>query len=120
MAKSHATAVRTAIAQAVADYAAGSAKLNIYDASNVLLVTIPLTLGTASDGASTVDPAAASIAASGTADHAKLYKADGTTLVLDGMTVTATGDGGDVTLSTVTLVEDESVDLTGFTYTAPD
>lgn len=119
MALSHATAVRTAIAQAVADYAAAGAKLIIYDSGNVVLATVVLTLAAAVAGVTTVDPASVAIAATGTADHAKLYKADGTTLVLDGLTVTATGGGGMVTFATVSFVAAANVDMSAFSYTAP-
>lgn len=119
MSLAHATAVRTAIAQAVSDYAAASAKLIVYDSGNAILATIVLSLGTAVAGVCTVDPASVTITATGTADHATLFKADGTTTVLSGITVTATGGGGMVQLSTVSLQSGDALDLTSFSYTAP-
>lgn len=55
--------------------------------------------------------------ASITAGYFTIYKSDGTTVVMQG-TVTATGGGGDLTLTTVTIVAGQPVTITAFTLTA--
>lgn len=60
----------------------------------------------------------ASADAGGTAAHWRLYASDGTTCHMQG-TCTVTGGGGDMELSTVTLVSGAPFDVTAFTLTAP-
>lgn len=55
--------------------------------------------------------------ASITAGYFTLYKSDGTTVVMQG-TVTATGGGGDLTLTTTTIVSGQPVTITSFAITA--
>ncbi len=55
---------------------------------------------------------------SGDAGHFRLYASDGTTCHLQG-TVTATGGGGDMTASSVTITSGQPVNITSFTLTAP-
>ena len=57
--------------------------------------------------------------ATGTAGHWCLYASDGTTLFMRG-TVTATGGGADITLSTVSIVAAGTVTITSFVFTAPN
>ena len=54
--------------------------------------------------------------ATGTAAHFRVYRSDGTTCELQG-TVTATGGGGDITLSSTSLVSGGSLTITSFTIT---
>lgn len=61
----------------------------------------------------------ASSDASGNAGHFRLYASDGTTCHAQG-TVTATGDGGDMTLSTIAFVTGQPFAVTSFTLTAPN
>lgn len=55
--------------------------------------------------------------ASGTAAHYRIYASDGTTAHEQG-TVTVTGDGGDLTVDTVTFVATQPFSITTYTYTA--
>ena len=55
--------------------------------------------------------------ASGDAGHFRIYASDGTTAHIQG-TVTATGGGGDMTLSSVTIASGQPVEITAFTLTA--
>lgn len=88
-------------------------------ASGTLLATVAISGSfTSSGGALTAaDPAAVPVVATGTAAHFRL-KTSGGTAKLDG-TVTATGGGGDMTLSTVSLVSGGTVDLGVPTITVP-
>jgi hypothetical protein len=52
--------------------------------------------------------------ADGTAGHFRLYKSDGTTCILQG-TVTATGDGGDMTVQNTSFAENQPFSVTTFT-----
>lgn len=54
--------------------------------------------------------------ASGTAAHFRIYASDGTTCHWQG-TVTATGGGGDMTISSVAITAGVAVAVTGFTIT---
>ena len=54
--------------------------------------------------------------AGGTASFYRVYKSDGTTCCEQG-TVTATGGGGDMTLSTVTIVISVPVQITSWVHT---
>ena len=55
--------------------------------------------------------------ASGTAGHFRLYASDGVTCHLQG-TVTATGNGGDLTLTSITITGGQAITITGFTLSA--
>lgn len=54
----------------------------------------------------------------GTAQHFRIYKSDGTTCQLQG-TVTATGGGGDLTVDNTSINSTQDVIVTAFTLTAP-
>lgn len=54
--------------------------------------------------------------AGGTAAHWRLYASDGTTCHAQG-TVTATGNGGDMTLDNTSISAGQAVTVTGFTLT---
>lgn len=54
--------------------------------------------------------------AGGTAGHFRIYATDGTTAHMQG-TCTLTGDGGDMILNTLTLVEAEAFTVTAFSLT---
>ena len=85
-----------------------------------LLATITLSGSFSSTGGvlTASDPAAVTIAASGTAAWFRLLAASGPTAILDG-TVTATGGGGDMTLATVSLSSGATLDLGVPTITVP-
>lgn len=55
--------------------------------------------------------------ASGTAGHFRLYASNGTTCHMQG-TVTATGNGGDLTLDSITITGGQTISITGFTLNA--
>lgn len=55
--------------------------------------------------------------ASGTAAHFRIYASDGTTPHLQG-TVTATGNGGDLTLDSITITAGQAVAIVDFTLNA--
>lgn len=88
-------------------------------ATGTLLATVAISGSfTASGGSITAaDPASVSVVASGTAGYFRL-KTSGGTAKIDG-TVTATGGGGDMTLSTVSLISGGSVDIGVPTFTVP-
>jgi hypothetical protein len=54
--------------------------------------------------------------AAGTAGHFRLYASDGSICHLQG-TVTATGNGGDMTLDNIVIAAGQSITITGFTLT---
>lgn len=58
----------------------------------------------------------ASADASGTAGHFRLYASDGTTCHLQG-TVTLTGNGGDMTVDSLSFTAGQQFTVTGFTLT---
>lgn len=53
----------------------------------------------------------------GTAGHFRLYKADGTTCVMQG-TVTASGGGGDMSVDNTSFASGQAFSVTSFTLTA--
>ena len=129
-----ATATRNAMVSAViaqidADASGGSIK--IYSgsqpataqdaATGTLLATVALakpSFSAPSNGsASGADPAAVTAAATGTAGWFRLADNTGDT-VFDG-SVTASGGGGDMTLSSTSIVSGGSVDITSLTITMP-
>lgn len=55
--------------------------------------------------------------ATGTAGHFRIYASDGTTAHIQG-TVTATGDGGDMTLDNLSIASSQSVTVSSFALTA--
>ena len=57
--------------------------------------------------------------ATGTAAHFRLYASDGTTCHKQG-TVTLTGNGGDMTLDSLSFTAGQQFSVTGFTLTAPN
>jgi hypothetical protein len=60
----------------------------------------------------------ATAVAAGTAGHFRLFASNGTTCHMQG-TVTATGGGGDLTLDNTNIANGQTVQITGFTLTAP-
>lgn len=90
-------------------------------ATGTLLATVALAnpaFGAGSAGVATItDPAGVTAAATGTATWFRA-KSGGGTAVFDG-SVTATGGGGDLTLSSTSIVSATTVDVTGGTITVP-
>lgn len=54
--------------------------------------------------------------ATGTAGHFRIYNSDSSVCHVQG-TITATGGGGDMTLATTSIVTDQQVGITSFTFT---
>jgi hypothetical protein len=129
-----ATSARNAMCDALVDLfdaGSGAGKIEIRSgsrpatpntaATGTLLATVTLidpAFGAASSGAATLaDPASVTGAAAGTATWFRgLDSTDAA--VIDG-DVTATGGGGDLTLSTTTISVGLTVDITGGTITVP-
>lgn len=126
------TAARNAAADAVVDLVdagAGAGTLKIYtgaqpangdtEGSGTLLATVTFAdpaFGAASGGTATAtDPAAVTAVGTGTAASFVVEDSTGAN-VLNG-TVSATGGGGDLQLSSTSLATGITVDVTSFTYT---
>lgn len=90
------------------------------DAGTVLAsMTLPSDwLAAASSGAKALSGtwSDASANASGTAQYYRIYASDGTTCHEQG-TITATGDGGDVTVASTTIVATQAITVTSKTQT---
>jgi hypothetical protein len=88
-------------------------------ATGTLLATVAISGSFTSSGGvlTAADPASVSIVATGTAGYFRL-KTSGGTAKVDG-TVTATGGGGDMTLSSTSLVSGGTVDLGVPSLTVP-
>jgi hypothetical protein len=123
--------IRNAMLDTITTRAGNGALLRIYDGTRpatgaaittqTLLAELtcgtPFAAGAASGvltlGAITQDASANN---TGTASWFRIWKADGLTFVLDG-TVTATGGGGDLLLTTVSIVATQPVSVTSFVIT---
>jgi hypothetical protein len=134
MAIAHAVGLRNTIANDVRtaiDVGVAAGKIEIRDgtrpanpetaATGTVLATVVLADpagGAAASGSVTItDPAAVKGVAAGTATWARIL--DGAGAAVMDCTVTATGGGGDITLSTTTISIDVTVDMGALTYTAP-
>lgn len=128
MAVTHSTAIRTGIADYVADAhdlgtgANGSLAIRDTSGSPVDLIVFNFqstAFGAASSGVATLlgTPIATTAAASGTADSLETRRKDGV-VILSG-TVTGPGGGGDAIISNTSVEEDQPASLTSLTYAAP-
>lgn len=126
MAITHATALRTAIADLVDDYCnagSGAAKLKIRSSGNTVLATITLAdpaFGAGSAGAvslASLPKSDTSADATGTAANFIITDSDDNTVISG--TVTVTGGGGDLTLDSLSITAGQTVTITSGTYTAP-
>ena len=123
MAITHSQAAKQAATDAVVDLVDGgdaAGYFTICDGAAVL-VTItfsdPAFSAADADGVATADvtPAlSAAAGADGDADNFKVYDSDDT-LIFSG-TITATGDGGDMTLDNVSIATAQVVTISSFTY----
>jgi hypothetical protein len=99
----------------------GAQPANVATASTgTVLATFTPTLAAASGGSKTMvtgAPISVAAANAGTAAHYELTKSDDT--VVERGTVTVTGGGGDVTVDNVSITAGQTVQVTGFTKTAP-
>lgn len=88
--------------------------------TGTVLVTFTPTHSAASSGSKTMvtsTPLAGTASAAGTAAHYELTTSGD--VVHERGTVTATGDGGDITIDNVVIANTQAVNVTGFTKTAP-
>lgn len=122
----HSDAVNTAV-----NAGAGAGTIKIYSgsqpangdatATGTLLATVTLAdpaFGSSSSGTITgTDPASVNAVATGTAGWFRVQDSTGAN-VFDG-SVTATGGGGDMTLSSTSITSGGPVDITSLTYTTP-
>jgi len=132
MARSFATALRNARADAITTFIGASGFLRVYDGTppanantvlsgNTLLAELALSATfapAASGGVLTANAIAndASANNTGTASFYRLLRSDGTTVSEQG-TVTATGGGGDMTFNTVSFVAGGPVAVSSFVST---
>lgn len=124
MSVTHATAVRSALADLIdtlVNTGAGTAKLRLRDGTTTIVdfdLADPA-FGAASSGVITLasTPIAATAAASGDVDNAQLLDQDGGVVL--SCSVTATGGGGDIEVSNVSIANGQDCSLTSLTYSAP-
>ena len=119
MAVSFATTLRNNRADQITSFAGNGAKLRLYTAGAVQIVELvcgsPLA-SAASGGVLTFNSITAGTAgATGTATNASLYKSDGTTLVMSGLTVGTSGSN--INLSSVAITNGDSVSIASATIT---
>jgi len=128
------TTTRNSMLDAITAKIGGTCQIRIYDGSlpaNCAAALGGATLLAQLAGNATLAPAASggvltlnaitqdsSADNSGTASFFRVYDSGGATCYMQG-TVTATGGGGDLQLSTVSIVSGASVSITSFTLTAP-
>lgn len=132
MALKYATGMRNAQQDAVTAFAGNSGKLRVYSGAQptdpqtaisgqVLLGELTMnatSFPAAASGVLTANSITSDSAAdaTGTASFFRLFKSDGTTVVMDG-TITATGGGGDMTLNTISIVIGGPINCTSFVIT---
>lgn len=128
MAVTHATALRTVLADAVDNYlnttgaTDASADLQIQTAADAVLVEFTLqnpAFGAAAAGVITAAgvPIAAVAGATGTAAKGRIRDRANADAIL--FSVTASGGGGDVIVSNTSIANLQNCSLTALTYTAP-
>lgn len=126
MALGYAVAVRSAMLQALVDYAGANAKVRMYTATRpatggtattqLAELTCGATLGTVSAGVLTFSAITqdSSADATGTATWFRVVKSDGTTHVTDGNIATS---GSDMNLTTTAIVATQPVSISSWTIT---
>lgn len=101
------TTLRNARAQAIVTEAGATAKLSVYTAAYASLLytsTCAATLGTVATGVLTLNAVAnATAGAGGVAAIARLFKTDGTTMVIEGLTVAVSGANINITNTTIAV-----------------
>lgn len=101
------TTLRNARATAIVTEAGATAKLTVYTAAYAAVLytsTCAATLGTVSGGVLTLNAVGSSTATgAGTAAIARLFKTDGTTMVIEGLTVGTTGTNIVITNTTIAV-----------------
>ena len=124
MAITHNTAVRNALADLIdtlVNTGASTAVLKLRDGTtDIVSFNLSATaFGAASSGTITLagTPIAGTAGASGDVDGFQILDKDGT-LILSG-TVTATGGGGDIEITNISVANGQGCSLTSFSYSAP-
>jgi hypothetical protein len=111
--------LRNTRADAITTFAGNGAKLRLYTSGATQIVELvcgsPLA-GAASSGVLTLNAITSGVAgATGTVTNASIYKSDGTTLVLSGLTVGTSGSN--INLSSVAITSGDSVAISSATIT---
>jgi hypothetical protein len=124
MAVTHPAAVRTAIANLVVDLldvGSGPGTIEFQTAGGAEVATLTFSdpaFGAAASGTATASAITADTnATGGTIAKAVLQDSDGNDVIL--CSVTATGGGGDIEMSSVVISAGQTVSLTSLTYSAP-
>lgn len=121
MAVTHPTAVRTIIADAVTATIGASGKLIMQTAAAATVATLPLSataFGAAVSGVATANAITSDTnAVGGTIAKAEIQTSGSVAKIL--CSVTATGGGGDIQLSSVIVSAGQTVSMSSLTYTAP-
>jgi hypothetical protein len=118
MAVSLAETLRNSRADAITTFAGNGAKLRLYTAADGLLVELDCGspfAPAASAGVLTLTIASNTASGTGTANNAKIYKADGTTLVMSGLTVGTSS--ANIVLPSVSIASGATVSITSATIT---
>jgi hypothetical protein len=111
--------LRNTRADAITTFAGNGAKLRVYSAAYATQL-LELTCGTpfaaaASGGVLTLTVSGSTASAAGTAAIARIYKSDGTTVVVEGLTVGLSG--ANINLTSVSLSAGDAVSVTSATIT---
>lgn len=113
------TTLRNARATAIVNEAGATAKLSVYTASYATLLytsTCAATLGTVSGGVLTFNAVGnATAGAAGAAAIARLFKTDGTTMVIEGLTVGTSGTN--IVITNTTIAVNDTVTTSSATIT---
>lgn len=113
------TTLRNARATAIVTEAGATAKLSVYTASYATLLytsTCAATLGTVSGGVLTFNAVGnATAGAAGAAAIARLFKTDGTTMVIEGLTVGTSGTN--IVITNTTIAVSDTVTTSSATIT---
>lgn len=110
----------TSLRNALADLYGNLDRLEIIDTDGTtVLATITVAFGGASSGQVSDDPASVNAVASGTAAEARLYSNASPTDEITGLTVSATGGGGDVELDNTSIANGQAIDMSSITITQP-
>ena len=113
------TTLRNASSTAIVTEAGATAKLTVYTAAYAAVLytsTCAATLGTVAGGVLTFNAVGnATATGAGTAAIARLFKTDGTTMVIEGLTVGTSGT--DIIITNTTIAVDDVVTTTSGTIT---
>ncbi len=123
MAVTHATAIRNGIADYVVDQidVGGTGTLEFHTSGDVEVATVTFSataFGAAAAGVATANAITKDSSATG-GTIAKFVVKSGTPADVFYGSVTATGGGGDIELSSLVVTATDEVSLTSLTYTAP-